>query len=77
VALSLLTRDRQGPRLIAQFLDAPTVDDRLDTPSMTTLPDTPAWQSVNSARSWRYYLQGTAEPSTADVPIYAARPAPG
>ena len=38
-ALSLLARDRQGPRLIAQFLDAPTINDRLNTPSMTTLSD--------------------------------------
>ena len=70
-ALALLARDRGGPRLTAQFLDAPTIDDRLDTPSMT-LSDTPAWQSVNSPYSWRYYLQGTAEPGGADVPIYAA-----
>jgi acetyl esterase/lipase len=71
-ALSLLARDRQAPRLIAQFLDAPTINDRLNTPSMTTLSDTPLWQSVNSPYSWRYYLQGTAEPGSADVPIYAA-----
>ena len=71
-ALSLLARDRGGPRLAAQFLDAPTVDDRLDTPSMTTLTDTPTWRSVNSPYSWRYYLQGTAEPGGADVPVYAA-----
>jgi acetyl esterase len=71
-ALALIARDRGGPRLIAQFLDAPTVDDRLDTPSMTTLVDTPFWQSVNSPYSWRYYLRGTAEPGAADVPIYAA-----
>jgi acetyl esterase len=70
-ALTLLARDRSGPHLTAQFLDAPTIDDRLDTPSMT-LFDTPAWQSVNSPHSWRYYLQGTAEPGGADVPIYAA-----
>lgn len=49
-ALSLLARDRQGTRLIAQFLDAPTVDDRLTTPSMTTLSDTTMWQSVNAGR---------------------------
>ena len=71
-ALSLLARDRGGPRLAAQFLDAPTVDDRLDTPSMTTLTDTPTWRSVNSPYSWRYYLQGTAEPGSANVPVYAA-----
>jgi acetyl esterase/lipase len=71
-ALSLLARDRGGPRLAAQFLDAPTVDDRLDTPSMTTLTETPTWRSANSPYSWRYYLQGTAEPGGADVPVYAA-----
>jgi acetyl esterase len=71
-ALTLVARDRGGPRLTAQFLDAPTIDDRLNTPSMTTLIDTPVWQSVNSPHSWRYYLQGTAEPGSVDVPIYAA-----
>ena len=71
-ALALLARDRGGPRLAAQFLDAPTIDDCLDTPSMTTLSDTPVWQSVNSPRSWRYYLQGTAEPGSTNVPIHAA-----
>jgi acetyl esterase/lipase len=71
-ALALVARDRGGPRLAAQFLDAPTIDDCLDTVSMTTLSDTPAWQSVNSPYSWRYYLHGVAEPGSANVPIYAA-----
>lgn len=71
-ALALLARDRRGPRLAAQILDAPTVDDRLDTPSMTTLSDTPMWQSTNSPHSWRYYLEGTGAPGGTDVPIYAA-----
>lgn len=71
-ALSMLARDRGGPALIAQFLDAPTVDDRLHTPSMTTLSDAPVWQSRNSPHSWRYYLRGTAEPGSTDVPIHAA-----
>ncbi len=71
-ALTLLARDRGAPHLAAQFLDAPTIDDCLGTPSMTTLSDTPLWQSVNSPYSWRYYLQGTAEPGGTHVPIYAA-----
>ena len=71
-ALTLVARDRGGPHLAAQFLDAPTIDDRLDTVSMTTLSGTPVWQSVNSPHSWRYYLQGIAEPGDIDVPIYAA-----
>ncbi len=71
-ALALVARDRGGPRLAAQFLDAPTIDDCLDTVSMTTLSDTPVWQSVNSPYSWRYYLQGIVEPGSINVPIYAA-----
>ena len=71
-ALALVARDRGGPRLAAQFLDAPTIDDRLETVSMTTLLETPAWQSVNSPYSWRYYLRGNAEPGSINVPIYAA-----
>ncbi|WP_198166705.1 alpha/beta hydrolase [Mycobacterium sherrisii] len=71
-ALALLVRDRGGPQLAAQFLDAPTVDDRLNTPSMTTLVDTPAWQAVNSPYSWRYYLTGTDRPGGTNVPVYAA-----
>jgi alpha/beta hydrolase fold len=39
---------------------------------MTTLSDTPAWQSVKSRHSWRYYLQGIAEPGSINVPTYAA-----
>ncbi|MFF5421399.1 alpha/beta hydrolase [Streptomyces misionensis] len=71
-ALTMLTRERGGPRLIAQFLDAPTVDDRLNTPSMRNLPDTPVWQSVNSPISWSHYLHGTATPGAPDVPVHAA-----
>ncbi|GIF50836.1 acetyl esterase/lipase [Asanoa ferruginea] len=71
-ALALITRDRGGPRLIAQFLDAPTIDDRLTSRSIRTLTDVPVWQPRNSLYSWRYYLRGTAEPGAAYVPIYAA-----
>ncbi|MET9016244.1 alpha/beta hydrolase [Streptomyces olivaceoviridis] len=71
-ALTMLTRERGGPRLLAQFLDAPTVDDRLNTPSMRTLRDTPVWQSANSPIAWGHYLRGTAEPGAADVPVHAA-----
>jgi acetyl esterase/lipase len=40
-SLALVARDRGGPRLTAQFLDAPTVDDRLATHSIRTLVDVP------------------------------------
>ena len=71
-ALALLTKARGGPELTAQFLDAPTVDDRLLTHSMRHLPVTPAWRAADSVRSWAYYLRGTAEPGGDAVPVYAA-----
>jgi acetyl esterase len=71
-SLALVARDRGGPRLIAQFLDAPTVDDRLATHSIRTLVDVPVWQPRNSPYIWGHYLRGTAHPGGADVPLYAA-----
>jgi acetyl esterase len=71
-ALALVARDRGGPALVAQFLDAPTVDDRLETHSMRNLPDTPAWSASNSSYSWKYYLGDVAQPGSPEVPLYAA-----
>jgi acetyl esterase len=71
-ALALLTKDRGGPELTAQFLDAPMIDDRLLTHSMLHLPVTPAWRVADSVHSWAYYLRGTAEPGSDEVPVYAA-----
>lgn len=65
-ALTLLVRDRGGPALRFQLLDAPEVDDRLDTPSMHAFTDTPLWSRPDAELSWRHYLAGAA----ADV--YAA-----
>ncbi|MFF3751732.1 alpha/beta hydrolase [Streptomyces sp. NPDC002018] len=70
-ALALVARDRGGPALAAQFLDAPTIDDRLDTHSMRDLPVTPTWNASNSPYSWKYYL-GDFEPGSPQVPLYAA-----
>ncbi|MFF2525801.1 alpha/beta hydrolase [Streptomyces liangshanensis] len=71
-ALALLARDRGGPRLAAQFLDAPVLDDRLDSVSMRTIADATLWQAANQPLVWSYYLSGTAEPGSVDVPLYAA-----
>jgi acetyl esterase len=82
-SLALLARDRNGPRLIAQFLDAPTVDDRLATHSIRTLVDVPVfmaklngvlgvWKPRTAPDCWGHYLRGTAQPGQADVPLYAA-----
>jgi acetyl esterase len=66
-ALTLLTRDRGGPGLRFQHLEAPELDDRLDTPSMRSFTDTPVWHLANARASWRHYLA-----SAADVSPYAA-----
>ncbi|WP_326567994.1 alpha/beta hydrolase [Amycolatopsis rhabdoformis] len=70
-ALALVAKDRGGPALAAQFLDAPTVDDRLGTDSMRDLPGTPTWNAANSPYSWQYYLGDIARGGP-DVPAYAA-----
>jgi acetyl esterase len=71
-ALALLVKDRGGPRLTAQFLDAPTVDDRMNTPSIRSLVDAPVWQAANQPHMWRYYLGDNCEPGGTTVPKYAA-----
>ena len=67
-ALTLLVRDRGGPPLCFQLLDAPEVDDRLETTSMHTFGDTPLWNHTDAVLSWRHYLGDPA----GTVPPYAA-----
>ncbi|MGW5641562.1 alpha/beta hydrolase [Saccharopolyspora sp. NPDC003752] len=67
-ALTLLVRDRGGPPLCFQLLDAPEVDDRLDTASMRAFDDTPLWNRPDAVLSWRYYLADCG----GVVPPYAA-----
>jgi acetyl esterase len=66
--VSLLSRDRHGPRLCFQLLNQPVLDDRLTTPSMSEFIDTPVWNRQSAARSWRYYLGE----SPGEVSYYAA-----
>jgi acetyl esterase/lipase len=68
-ALALLSRDRGGPHLCFQLLNAPVLDDRLDTPSMTEFTDTPVWDRQSALLSWRHYL---GEGPRDDIPYYAA-----
>jgi len=57
-AVTLLARDRGGPRIHFQVLEIPVLDDRLDTPSMRAHVDTPLWSRPQAEQSWRYYLAG-------------------
>src|SRR5262249_8261625 len=67
-ALSLLARDRGGPHICFQLLNAPVLDDRLGTQSLTAFTDTPVWDRRSAVLSWRHYLGETRE----NVPAYAA-----
>lgn len=55
-AVSLMSRDRGGPRLVLQLLTFPVIDDRMDTPSARSFQDTPIWSTPHSVASWRHYL---------------------
>jgi acetyl esterase len=68
-ALTLFTRDRDGPALCFQFLAIPVLDDRLATASMRSFTDTPGWDRPNAELSWAYYL-GSSGPG--EVSPYAA-----
>ncbi|HEY0698670.1 MAG TPA: alpha/beta hydrolase [Micromonospora sp.] len=70
--LTLLARDRGGPRLRMQYLDVPVLDDRLDSDSMRAYVDTPVWNRPNAELGWAYYLGGPSRPGAPDVSPYAA-----
>ncbi|MEV4729621.1 alpha/beta hydrolase [Saccharopolyspora sp. NPDC049426] len=67
-ALTMLVRDRGGPPVRFQVLDAPEVDDRVETFSARTFDATPLWNHDDAVLSWRHYLRGW----DGDVPAYAA-----
>ena len=67
-ALTLLVRDRGGPPVRFQVLDAPEVDDRVETHSARSFVDTPLWNHADALLSWQHYLRGW----TGDVPAHAA-----
>nr|AXL06305.1 alpha/beta hydrolase [uncultured bacterium] len=69
--LALLSRDRGGPPIAYQFLNAPVLDDRLETPSMRAFVDTPLWSRPQAEISWDAYL-GSGVRATDAVPCYAA-----
>ncbi|WP_030915409.1 alpha/beta hydrolase [Streptosporangium amethystogenes] len=68
-ALALRARDAGGPRIAAQLLDIPVLDDRAITPS-SRLEDSPLWNRANVLDSWRHYLRDLPEAEA--VPSYAA-----
>lgn len=64
-------RDKGGtvaPRLAAQLLEIPCLDDRAGTPSAQYV-DTPMWNRTNILDSWAFYLNSDRSTAVAD---YAA-----
>jgi acetyl esterase len=55
-ALTLLARDRNGPRIAFQVLLIPVIDDRLDTPSMIQGKESPGFSAVAAEGMWLHYL---------------------
>ncbi|GAB2936469.1 alpha/beta hydrolase [Streptomyces mayteni] len=70
-AVAMLARDRGGPEPRFQFLDSPSLDDRLSTPSALRFTDTPVWNRPSALLSWAAYL-GAGVPGSPGVPVTAA-----
>jgi acetyl esterase/lipase len=70
-ALSLVTRERGGPKIRFLCLDIPMLDDRLSTSSMVAYSDTPVWNTPEAEASWDSYL-GPGARGTDSVPPAAA-----
>ena len=69
--VSLLARDRGGPRVCLQLLSIPELDDRMDTESMRSLGEIPITTRANGEISWDSYL-GPGVRGTDQVSPYAA-----
>ncbi len=67
-ALTLMSRDRGGPRIFSQLLIYPMIDDRQMTTSSSW--DVPIWPAASNTFGWTSYL-GNAK-GTDDVSPYAA-----
>lgn len=56
-AMTLLSRDRKGPKITKQLLIYPVTSKDLDTPSMQAYTDTPMWNANLNAAMWQTYLK--------------------
>ncbi|MFB7927886.1 alpha/beta hydrolase [Streptomyces sp. NPDC056039] len=69
-ALSLLSRDREGPRPLGQMLFAPMLDDRNDTPSAHQMEGLGVWDRKANGLGWTALLGDRR--ATPGVSPYAA-----
>lgn len=68
--LALLARDRGGPKICAQCLSYPMIDDRMETTSTKQFYDQGTWKGQINEQAWDYLLDGKR--GAKDVSIYAA-----
>jgi len=68
-ALSLLARDRKGPKIAFQAPLYPMIDDRNTTPSSHEFTDPRVWSRAKNLAAWEMYLGALYG---GDVPQYAA-----
>ena len=69
-AVALLARDRNGPKICAQLLDSPMLDDRMETNSSYQFVREGSWSRGSSETAWNAYLGSSAGKS--DVSVYAS-----
>ena len=62
-AVTLMARDRGGPKIAFQGLMIPVLDDRLDTPSMRQAIEAPGFNSMGAEGMWLHYLGETYDRS--------------
>lgn len=70
-AMCLMLRDRNGPKIAYQMLDAPTIDDRLTTRSSREFTDPRALNYDTCRKIWNLYL-GKGHEQRDDISPYAA-----
>jgi len=68
-ALSMLARDRKGPKICLQMPLYPMLDDRCQTESCQEIQDQKVWNYEKNKDAWNMYLKNIGG---RDVPIYAA-----
>lgn len=71
IAVALMARDRNGPKLVFQMPLAPTIDDRLKTKSSLEFTDPRALNYDSCKKIWDLYL-GKGHEERDDISPYAA-----
>jgi len=72
--VTLLARDRRGPKIMAQMLQCPMLDDRCNTPSALQMEGIGLWETTSNITGWNALLgnrRGSKEVSYYTAPARA------